>query len=206
MRKSKAFKDLVQRVLDECERRDFATAQNTVEELLHAQVTLVARSLRISERSVLTNHGSAFDPARVVSMLQEAKQRRVDRVASTPHAILSLAEAGQVVASLGQVVRFVSLNHERLTGPNKWDCIGILDGAGDAISDIGLVLASMTDKTDVVLLPDEAVVNARQALHGAVSKLAGSWTMFDDYPDLDAAILERMRRDLAILPPVADLS
>jgi hypothetical protein len=160
----------------------------------------VAYNLGVSERSVLTAHIGAFDPVAIASMLQEAQQLRVDEVSSTSHAILSLAAAGRVLGSLGQAVRFVSRNHNRLTGPNKWECVGILDGAGDATSAIGVALSRIDDSTDVILLSDEAVVLARQALQGAIDKLSSGWTMFEDRPDIDAIVLEGMRSDLTHLP------
>jgi hypothetical protein len=85
----------------------------------------------------------------------------------------------------------------------KWDAIGVLDDAGDALTLLGLALrAAHTAGGTEVLLNDEAVVHTRRGLTQTVSNLSdGSRSFSRDQPDRDAAIAARMANDLALLPP-----
>jgi hypothetical protein len=205
MRKRAEFRRLVDRVLAECAAQDIDLARATVEDILADRVTAMAAALRVREDTIVRSYLSTIDPADLVAEFQDASADGAREVADTPPTILGLSDAGRLIASLGQAVRCVSLNHDSLggTAQDKWQAIGVLDAASDGLTLLGAAL----ENTDVaagrvsVLLSDETVVHARRALTQTVHNLnAGKWS-FGHEKQIDTGVAERMTADLALLPP-----
>ncbi|MFG2042229.1 hypothetical protein [Dactylosporangium sp. NPDC048998] len=165
----------------------------------------MAATLRVTEDTVVRSYLSTIDPAAFVAALQRAGEEGARELADTPPAILDLESVGRLVASLGQAVRCVSLNHQTIAGGErgKWEAVGVLDNAGDGLTLIGAALEQTAVRSGrvSVLFSDEAVVRARRALDQTVQNLqAGVWS-FGHEPDIDRGVADRMAADLALLPP-----
>lgn len=205
MRKRAEFRRAVDQLQAECEAHGIALSQEAAEDLLADRVRHMAAALRVREDTVVRSYLSTIDPASLVAAFQLARTTGERELADTPPTILDLASAGRLIASLGQAVRCVSLNHDRLTASakDKWEAIGVLDTASNGLTLLGAAL----EDTDIsagrvsVLLSDEAVVHARRALAQTVLNLTtGAWS-FGHETAVDTGVAERMAADLALLPP-----
>ncbi len=205
MRGRAEFRRLVDQILAECAAHDIDVARTAVEDVLVDRVTAMATALRVRQDTIVRSHLSTIDPASLVAAFQHARADGARELAATPPTILGLASVGRLIASLGQAVRCVSLNHDSLAGSarDKWQAIGVLDAASNGLTLLGAAL----ENTDVtagrvsVLVSDETVVHARQALTQTVQNLAaGTWSFGHD-TDIDTGVAERMAADLALLPP-----
>jgi hypothetical protein len=205
VRQRAPFRQLVDQILAECVARDMDLPRAAVEDLVADRVRDMAAALRVGEDTIVRSYLSTLDPAAFVVALQRAGERDARELADTPPTILDLESVGRLVASLGQAVRCVSLNHQALAGGerSKWEAVGVLDNAGDGLTLVGAAVEHVDVRGGAVsvLLGDEAVVRARRALTQTVQNLhAGVWS-FGHGPDVDAGVAERMSADLALLPP-----
>lgn len=205
MRQRAPFRHLVEQILAECAAHGIDLPRAAVEDLVADRVRDMAATLRVREDTIVRSYLSTIDPAAFVAALQAAGERGARELADTPPTILDLDGVGRLVASLGQAVRCVSLNHHTLAGGerDKWEAVGVLDNAGDGLTLIGAALEHVDVRQGrvAVLLSDEAVVRARRGLTQTVHNLqAGVWS-FDHGPEVDAGVAERMTADLALLPP-----
>jgi hypothetical protein len=205
MRSSATFRQLVERFQDECQHQQVRLSGDASEDFLLDRITSIAETLGIQPDTAMHTHANDLDLTALVAAFKQAEEERKREVADASPAAIDLAAAGRLVAALGQVVRCVSLNHDSLGRgeSEKWEAIGVLDDAADALTLLGLALrAAHTDGDTQVLLSDEAVVHSRRGLTQTISNLAeGTWSFGRDQPDRDAAIATRMADDLALLPP-----
>ncbi|MGI5180325.1 hypothetical protein ACQEVZ_28805 [Dactylosporangium sp. CA-152071] len=205
MRQRAPFRQLVEQILAECATHGIDVSRAAVEDMVAGRVRDMAATLRVREDTVVRSYLSTIDPAAFVAALRQAGEQGARELADTPPAILDLDSVGRLVASLGQAVRCVSLNHHTIAGGErgKWEAVGVLDNAGDGLTLIGAALehVEVGEGRVSVLLSDEAVVRARRGLAQTVQNLqAGVWS-FDHGPDVDVGVAERMAADLALLPP-----
>jgi hypothetical protein len=205
VRKRAEFRRLVEQVMAECAGHGIDLSQTAAEDLLAAQVKNMAAALRVHEDTVVRTYLSTIDPAELVAAFKLAREQAARELTDTPPTILDLGGAGRLVASLGQAVRCVSLNHQMLAGDerDKWEAIGVLDSASNGLTLIGAALEDVDIRPDrvSVLLSDEAVVHTRRGLDQTVQNLtAGRWS-FGHGPTVDTGVAERMAADLALLPP-----
>ena len=205
MRRRAEFRRLVEEILAECAAHGIDLTRAAVEDLVADRVRAMAATLRVREDTIVRSYLSTIDPATVVAALRQAGAQGARELADTPPTVLDLDAVGRLVASLGQAVRCVSLNHHALAGGqrDKWQAVGVLDNAGDGMTLIGAALGhvDIAQGRVSVLLSDEAVIRARRALGQTVTNLqAGVWS-FDHGLDVDAGVAERMADDLALLPP-----
>ncbi|MDT4991382.1 MAG: hypothetical protein QOH97_1274 [Actinoplanes sp.] len=204
MRMRAEFTRLVERILAECRANDVDLSHAAVEDLVAVRVTAMAKALRVQEATIVRSHLSTIDPTEFVAELRFARAETEREVANTSPTVFDLDSAGRLVASLGQAVRCMSLNHQSLAGSerDKWEAIGVLDAAGDGLTLLGEALkdADNTAGRVSVLLSDEAVVHARNSIEQTISNLtSGKWS-FGHGASLDAGVAKRMAQDLALLP------
>ena len=205
MRQRAEFRRLVDQVLAECAANDIDVSRAAVEDLLADRVTDIAAALRVRQETVVRSYLSTIDPASLVAAFRQARADGEREVAGTPPTILDLASVGRLVASLGQAVRCVSLNHDALAGStrDKWEAVGVLDAASNGLTLLGEALEhpDATAGRVSVLISDETVVHTRHALTPTVQNLAaGTWS-FGHEKGIDSGVAERMAADLALLPP-----
>jgi hypothetical protein len=205
MRGRAEFRRVVGLLQAELRAAGITMSATAVADLLAEAVKTGAAAMRVREETFVRSHMSLVDVAALVAACRAALANGEREVADTPPTILDLGSAGRLIASLGQAVRCVSLNHEALGGGerDKWQAIGVLDDAGNALTLFGAALDGVDRGPDrvSVLLSDETVVHARRALAQTVQNLTdGAWT-FQHGADLDAQVAERMAADLALLPP-----
>lgn len=205
MRQRAPFRQLVDQVLAECVARNLDVSRAVVEDLLAERVSAMAAALRVREDTIVRSYLPTISPADMVAALEHARVDAARELAEALPTVLDLASTGRLIASLGQAVRCVSLNHDDLSGRarDKWEAIGVLDDAGNGLTLLGAALES----TDVaagrvsVLLGDEAVLYTRRALAQTVQNLnTGTWS-FGHGQEVDTGVAERMAADLALLPP-----
>jgi hypothetical protein len=208
MRKRAEFRRHVDLLLAECEAQGVILSREAAEDLLADRVRHMAAALRLREDTIVRSYLSTIDPASLVEGFRIARATGERELADTPPTVVDLASAGCLIASLGQAVRCVSLNHDKLTASakdvtGKWTAIGVLDDASNGLTLLGAAL----EHTDVaagrvsVLLSDEAVLHTRRALAQTVQNLTvGAWS-FGHEPEVDTGVAERMAADLALLPP-----
>jgi hypothetical protein len=205
LRQRAEFRRLVDRLLAECAAHDIDLSRAAVEDLLADRVTAMAAALRVRQDTVVRSYLSTIDPASLVAAFRQVRTVGERELAGTPPTILDLASVGRLVASLGQAVRCVSLNHDALVSNvrDKWEAVGVLDAASNGLTLLGAALEH-TDATAgrvSVLLSDESVVHTRRALTQTAQNLtAGTWT-FGHEERIDTGVAERMAADLALLPP-----
>lgn len=205
MRQRAPFRRLVEQVLAACTEHGIDLSRTVVEDLLVDRVKTMAAALRVREDTVVRSYLSTIDPAALVTAFKLAHEQGARELADTPPTILDLESAGRLVASLGQAVRCISLNHHTLGGGEqaKWEAVGVLDSAGDGLTLIGAALENVDIRPGgiSVLLSDEAVMLARRGLSRTVQNLtSGRWS-FGHGPSVDAGVAERMTADLGLLPP-----
>lgn len=205
MRKRAEFRRLVEQVLAECAAHGIDLPRTAVEDLLVDRVKKMAVALRVRDDTVVRTYLSTIDPAELVTEFTFAREQSARELVDTPPTILDLGSAGRLIASLGQAVRCVSLNHQAFGGSerDKWAAIGVLDSASNGLTLIGAALEDVDIRPGrvSVLLSDEAVVHARRGLDQTVQNLeAGKWS-FGHGSTVDTRVAERMAADLALLPP-----
>jgi hypothetical protein len=205
MRRGAQFQQLAARLRQECLTRHLDVSDEAIGDVLARQVQILAQAMRVQQATILRTYADQINISLLADQMAEAAQRREQEVAGTPHAILPLGDVGRLVASLGQVVRCVSLNHDELIherARTKWDAIGVLDAAGDGLTLIGESLeTAMMAGNQSTVLSDQAIVFARTALTRTVANLrAGRWSYHSDH-DVDTGVTGRMEQDLALLPP-----
>lgn len=162
------FQRLLEQILAECDAQGVDLPRGAVEDFLAGKIEDMARVLRIREDTLLRSYSSSINPAGIVAAVKAALDDGAREVADTTPTILDLATAGRLVASLGQAVRCVSLNHNVIADGDKtkWTAIGVLDNASSGVTLIGAALtnADITQGTNSILLGDEAVVLTRSSL------------------------------------------
>lgn len=205
MRGRAEFRKAVARLQAECEARGVTVSQDAVEDLLADAVSAAAAAIGVQEETFVRSHLSTIDVGALVDMYRAAEVEGTREVANTPPTILDLGSAGRLIASLGQAVRCVSLNHASMArgARDKWQAIGVLDSASDALTLLGAAM----DAVDLgpsrvsVLLSDETVVQARRALGQTLDNLSSDVWTFHKGAQLDEQVAARMATDLALLPP-----
>jgi hypothetical protein len=112
---------------------------------------------------------------RVWPGFKQADKARRREVADASPVVLGLSAVGKLVASLGQAVRCVSLNHDVLNEGEaaKWEAISVLDDASNGLTLLGAALGDAVAGSGAVsvLVSDEAVVYARGCLAATASGL-----------------------------------
>jgi hypothetical protein len=206
VRRGAQFRRLVTQLREECLAQQVEPSTELLEDVLAAQIEIAARAAGIQETTVLRSYADQIDLARLAEQIAEASQQREHEIDATPHAILPIDHVGRLIASLGQAVRCVSLNHGQLSHRDegtKWDAISVLDAAGDGLTLIGASLqTAMMAGNQSVVLSDEAIVFARRALTQTIANLKRrQWSFGDERPEIDAGVVDRMASDLALLPP-----
>jgi hypothetical protein len=205
MRRRAGFRRLVDRFQAECEKQGVDLSPDSAEDFLVDRVASMAQALGVREETVVRSHLARVDVTGWVAAFKRAGEELRREVADASPAVLSLEQVGRLVASLGQAVRCVSLNHESLGRgeAEKWEAIGVLDDASNALTIVGAELrASQAVSGRVcVLLSDEAVVSTRRTLVQTIENLtSGEWSYNQPTVD-DAMVAARMSADLALLPP-----
>ncbi|ROO63101.1 hypothetical protein EDC02_5115 [Micromonospora sp. Llam0] len=167
-------------------------------------VQIMASGLGVREETIVRTYLDTIDVAAMVKDLARADEAQKREVADASPAVISLEATGQLVASLAQAVRCVSLNHEQLMrgDSDKWDAIGVLDDASNGLTLVGEALEKHHPAPHgvSVLWSDESVVHARRALTRTVENLrSGAWS-FGFGAEMDAGVATRMTTDLQKLP------
>jgi hypothetical protein len=202
------FRRLVERFQNECRERGVELSTAAAEDFLVDRVKSMAEALGVREETVVRSHLRGIDVASLAAAFKQADEARRREVADASPVVLSLSAVGTLVASLGQAVRCVSLNHDVLNEGEaaKWEAISVLDDAGNGLTLLGAALGDAVAGSGAVsvLVSDEAVVYARGSLTQTVNNVdAGRWSFNRDRPEVDAGVVKRMRMDLALLPPAA---
>lgn len=207
MRKRAEFQRKVEEIMAECIQHGMDLDRSAVEELLAVKVKDMAAVLRVREDTIVRSYLTSIDPAGIAASLKAALDHGARELADTTPTILDLASTGRLVASLGQAVRCVSLNHAVIIDGDKakWTAIGVLDNASNSLTLIGAALenADITDGAASILLNDETVVLARSTLSLTVDNLKSETWTYGNGPELDQDVAERMAADLALLPPAS---
>jgi hypothetical protein len=204
MRRGATFRRLLGDLQEECGKLGLDVSTATMEDVLEARIQDVSAALRIQTATVLSRYAETVDVVGLAAVMAEADRQGRAEVEATPHAIMDRADLGRIVASLGQVVRYVSLNNDDLNGGpgRRWSAIGVLDNAGNGLTALGAALTlNAVPGGATILVPDEAIVYARRALTETIDNITSRrWTYDKDNADLDDQVVERMRDDLALLP------
>jgi hypothetical protein len=204
MRGRAEFRRAVAQLQAECDALDMTVSSDGLEDILAGAVRTAAAAMRVREETFVRSYLATINLHDLAAVYRTAEAEGLREVADTPPTILDLASAGRLIASLGQAVWCVSVNHASIAraARDKWQAIGVLDSASNALTLLGAAM----DAVDVgtgrvsVLINDETVVHARRALRQALDILTnGDWS-FHNGTDLDEQVAARMAADLKLLP------
>src|SRR5688572_2926289 len=128
MRKRAQFRQLVERLREECRRQGIDLSPAAAEDFLVDRVTAMATVLRVREDTVVSSYLPGLDVGELAAAFKLAADQQQQEVANASPAVLDLANVGRIVSSLAQAARCVSLNHHALSGSEqeKWEALGVL--------------------------------------------------------------------------------